>query len=208
MKPRNSAIPAGDRLFRQYFNHCLAPDLDTLFGFLEAAHSFNDRLKVDAGVTLLQIPEFVALKALRNLFHHHQELRHVVRLVPKTGCPVVTELPFLCLVPRSTVELAVEEIDKRYRQQGREACEAVFQWYGRVLNINPAIYNLMVAVYEIIEEIELGLTDEAFLAMQESYLVEEQHGLSHRVDGRLYTLAGNIDQLLEAIMNTEGLEAG
>jgi hypothetical protein len=61
---------------------------------------------------------------------------------------------------------------------------------------------------EIIEEIALGLTDEAFLAMQENYLVEEQHGLSHRVDGSLYTLAGNIDQLLEAIMNTEGLEAG
>lgn len=83
----------------------------------------------------------------------------------------------------------------------------MFQWYGRVVNIDPAIFNLMVGVYEIVEEVDLGLTDEAFLAMQESYLVEKQQGLPHRVDGRLYTLAGNIEQLLEAIMNTEGLEA-
>lgn len=206
MKRSNSALPAAERLFRQYFIHCVEPTPDTLFGFLEAAHSLGDRLKNDCGVSLLQVPEFVALKALRNLFHHHQELRHVVRLVPKTEGPVQADLPYLCLVPRSAAELAIEETDKKYRQQGREACEAVFQWYGRVVNINPAIYNLMVSVYEIVEAAELGLTDEAFLAMQETYLVEEQHGLPHRVDGRLYTLAGNIDQLLAAIMNTEGLE--
>ena len=81
----------------------------------------------------------------------------------------------------------------------------MFQWYGPAVNINPAIFNLMVAVYERLEETGVELSGEAFLEFQGSYEHEELAGVSHRVDGRLYTPAGNVDQLLAEIIETEGL---
>lgn len=202
---QNSAAPAGERLFRTYMNHCLVPDRDTLFALLEAAHSLSDRLTIDTGKTLLGLQEFLALKCLRNLFHHHQELRHVVRLVPKSSHPVISELLFLCLVPRDIVELAIEETGKRHRLQTREACEAVFHWYGSAVNINPAIFNFIVGVYEQLQEASVDLPGEEFLEFQDRYKSDLAEGWPVRVDGRLSTPAGNVEQVLAAIMTSPGL---
>jgi len=62
-------MAAADRLFRCYAKHCLDPDADTLFAYLNALHSFNDKLNKLTKKSLFASTEFVALKALRNLFH-------------------------------------------------------------------------------------------------------------------------------------------
>lgn len=41
-----SCFDAAERFFRLYRSHCVTPDRDTLFSFLEAAHSLNDRLLI------------------------------------------------------------------------------------------------------------------------------------------------------------------
>ena len=41
----DTVTAAADRFFRCYARHCLDPDADTLFTYLNALHSFNDKLK-------------------------------------------------------------------------------------------------------------------------------------------------------------------
>jgi hypothetical protein len=136
---RANASNAAERFFRLYRLHCVAPDRDTLFSFLEATHSLNDRLKIAHGVDFFDLQQFAALKCLRNFFHHHQELRHVVRIVPAGSYPIVTDLMILCLVPSDIVASAVNETRGRHKEEARQACDAVFHWYGTVVNINPAL---------------------------------------------------------------------
>jgi hypothetical protein len=189
---------AAERLFRTYHAHCTNADGDTLFAFLNALHSLHDRLR-PAGVTLFDIPEFSALKALRNLFHHQDELIHLVRIVPIGDMPFTTDLLTMCVVPRELIERAIEGVEKRFREQAREAAGRTFHWYGPAVNINPAIFNCMVKVYERLIAEGGPIGGEAFDEFQKSYLCEEANGFSHLVDGRISVHAGNVDELLGRI---------
>ncbi|WP_440640787.1 hypothetical protein ACSHT2_06095 [Bradyrhizobium sp. PUT101] len=200
-----NASSAAERFFRLYRSHCVSPDVDTLFSFLEAAHSLNDRLRIANQFDFFDVPEFSALKCLRNFFHHHQELRHVVRLVPAGNYPIVTDLMTLCLVASDIVKSAVNETRGRHKEETRLACGVVFHWYGTVVNINPALFNYVVSAYERMTEAGISLNGEAFQEFESRYLYEEDYGYSHRVDGRLATRAGNIDELLAEIMDTSGV---
>ncbi len=192
---------ASERFFRLYRTHCVSPNRDTLFSLLEAAHSLNDRLKVGAATDFFDVQEFAALKCLRNYFHHQQELRHVVRLIPIGGYPITTDLMTICLVPRDNVVAAIETT-KRYQEEARQACQQTFHWYGPVVNINPALFNFVVAAYERLRERSVPLSGEAVEEFAASYGYEEENDLSHVVDGRLATSAGSIDQLLTDIMKS------
>ncbi|MBP2235530.1 hypothetical protein J2Z31_002022 [Sinorhizobium kostiense] len=46
---------ASERFFRLYERHCVEPNEDTLFSFLEASHSLNDRLKIGANQDFLML---------------------------------------------------------------------------------------------------------------------------------------------------------
>lgn len=88
---------AADRFFRTYARHCLEPDEDTLFAFLDALHSFNDKLRKAGKGDLFGSADFMALKALRNLFHHEMELLHEVKIIPVENVPLIA--PY-CHLPR------------------------------------------------------------------------------------------------------------
>lgn len=81
---------APERLFRLYHAQCVSPDRDTLFSLLEAGHSLNDPLRVGVELDFLDVPEFTAFRCLRNYFHHHQELKHVARLIPVQDYPITS----------------------------------------------------------------------------------------------------------------------
>jgi len=200
-----NASNAAERFSRLFHRHCVDPDRDTLFSVLEAAHSLNDRLKIAHDVDFFDLQEFSALKCLRNFFHHQEELRHVVRVVPAGNYPIITDLMILCLVPRAIVERAVEETRERHKEETRQACNAVFHWYGPVVNINPALFNFVIGAYERMKAAGISLSGEAFQEFEASYQYEEDHGHAHRIDGRIATCAGDLDQLLADIMGTEGL---
>jgi hypothetical protein len=196
---------ASERLFRLYHAHCVSPDRDTLFSLLEAGHSLNDRLRVGAKLDFFDVPEFTALKCLRNYFHHHQELRHVVRLIPIGDYPITTDLMLLCLVPSDAVSAAIDQTMERHRSAARQACQNVFHWYGRVVNINPALFNFVVAAYERLRDNGFSLVGDAVEEFENSYRYEEENDLPHVVDGRLFTTAGSASVLLSAIMGSPGL---
>lgn len=192
---------ASERFFRLYHAHCVLPSRDTLFSLMEAAHSLNDRLKVRAAADFFDVQEFSALKCLRNYFHHQQELRHVVRLIPIGSYQIATDLMTLCLVPRDNVIAAVET-KKRFQEETRRACQKVFHWYGPVVNINPALFNFVVAAYERLRDRGVPLAGEAVEEFEASYGYEDENNLPHVVDGRLATSAGSIDELLTDIVNS------
>lgn len=192
---------ASERLFRLYRAHCLSPDRDTLFSLLEAGHSLNDRLKVGADLDFFDAPEFTALKCLRNYFHHQQELRHVVRIIPIGNYPIVTDLMTLCLVPRDIVIAAISET-RRYQGETRQACRSIFHWYGPVVNINPALFNFVVVAYERLNNRDVHLAGDAVEEFEASYRHEEEYDFPHFVDGRLSTSVGSIDDLLADIVNS------
>lgn len=195
-----NAAATAERLMRAYHNHCTAPDLDTLFGLLEATHSANDRLKKAVGIDFIDVPEFLALKCLRNFFHHHDELRHTVRVIPVAGLPIQTDLMFMCLAPRGLIDEAIGQAPERFVAQTQAACEYAFHWYGTIVNINPCLFNFVVHAYERLIGAGIQISGNEANDFRKSYDFEADAGHSHFVDGRISTTAGNIDRLLSALM--------
>lgn len=72
-------------------------------------------------------------------------------------------------------------------------------------NINPALFNFVVAAYERLRDRGVPLTGAAVEEFEVSYRHEDENGFSHLIDGRLATLAGSVNQMLSDIMSTEGL---
>lgn len=158
-------------------------------------------MKLRDAVDFVDIQEFSTFKCLRNYFHHQQELRHVVSLIPIGGYPIATDLMTLCLVPRDNV-VAATETTGRYQEETRRACKEVFHWYGPLMNINPALFNFVVAAYERLRDRGVPLAGEAVEEFQISYGYEEESNLPHVVDGRLATPTGSINELLTGIVNS------
>ncbi len=193
----NSAQTAAGRLFRVYERHCQNPGPDTLFEVLTAIHSLNDRLKKATGRDLHGIEEFIALKVLRNFAHHEEEVHANVRVVP---VPASSDLLFMCIVRRDQVERAIENVDKRWRDGSRAACEAQLHWYGDAVNINPCLFNLVVRIYEMLLAIEVSPPEDDVASIRASYESEEAEGQSHYVDGRLTANVAELDAVLSQVV--------
>lgn len=194
---RSHAADAAARLFRAYQRHCIAADLDTLFATLNALHSLNDRLRKAVGDDFHKFDEFIALKALRNLTHHEEEVRSNVRVVPAPG---LSDLITLCVVRRDQVESAIAGSDRRWRESTKIACERTFHWYGPAVNINPCLFNFMVHAYELLEAEAVMPDDEAAWAFRESYQFEAENGYSHFVDGRISAHSADVSAILSSVV--------
>lgn len=189
---------ASDRFFRLYYKHCVQPDLDTLFNLLNATHSLNDRLNKSIKVNFFDCKEFIALKSLRNLFHHKEELLNELRIIPvKDLPPITTDLLFLCLVPASLIENAIEQIEKKYRETEKPIIRSVLGWYGEVVNINPCIFNFAVKVYEKLSETDVKLDSDEFKVFRESYIFETENGYSHYISGEIGCHASSVNEVIK-----------
>lgn len=196
----NSVTSAADRYFRSYEAHCVQPDVDTLFNLLNALHSLHDKLQKFCAVDFFAVNEFVALQALRNLFHHKEELLSEVRVVATQDLPpLITDSLFLCLIPRSLVELAIAEIGDKRRVQDEPVIRAVLKWYGNVVNINPCILNFSVHVFEKCEELGLDLTSRAYEFLKSSYEFEAENEYSHFITGDISCHAGSVDAVISTV---------
>ncbi|MDI4232496.1 hypothetical protein OZ411_06680 [Bradyrhizobium sp. Arg237L] len=177
------------------------PNEDTLLILLNALHSLNDRLQKEVGRNFFASSNFIALKALRNLFHHHTELIHEVKIIPVENLPpMVTDLLTVCLVPRTLIERAGTETDRKYREQVRSAFDA-FKWYGSIVNIQPCVFNVAVDVFELVADLDAAPQSEAYLLFMESYRLEEQDGHDHRVTGDIWCGAGSVAEILGKVFH-------
>jgi hypothetical protein len=185
---------AADRFFRAFYNQNVAPDDDSLLALLNALHSFNDKLRKAMKRDLFGSDNFQALRALRNLFHHEEELVHEVRIVNAGELPIVTDLMFLCLVERSLVENALERQPKE-----RERIVRVLKWHGAVVNIQPCVFNAAVDVFEELPISSIAPSSEAYRLFENSYRFEEEHGYSHRIAGDIRCHAGDVNEILAKV---------
>jgi len=188
---------AASRLFRAYSRFCKDPDPDALFNTLSAMHSLNDRLKRATHDDFHKFEQFLALKVLRNLTHHVEEVRANVRLLPMPG---FSDLAVLCIVRRDQVERAIVGVNEKWQGTTRAACERMLHWYGPAVNINPCLFNFMVRAYEMLEKENLTPGDDSIEAFRESYQFEEVNGHSHFVDGRIHARATDIASILSAVV--------
>ena len=190
---------ATDRFFRDYGRHCQAPNEDTLFHFLNSLHSFSDKLKRHRRRGLHDSANFIGLKALRNLFHHEAELLSKISVATDFVQPIVVELKRVCLIDRSMVErAAVGEVAQasKYKRTPGDVVGA-FKWYGQIVDIEPAIFNVAVDAYEAIKEVGISPWSDAFQKFQEAYEDEEKNGFEHRVTGTISCHASDVGNLLQ-----------
>lgn len=192
-----SCQAAGERFFRLYRAHCVKPDKDMLFNLLNSIHSLNDRLRKATGEHFFGCNEFVALKALRNLFHHEAELVNEVRIIPVKKLPSVsTDLLFLCLVSSRLVLLSFEQLDRKRRAHEEEIVRSTLKWYGNVVNVNPCVFNFAVHVFEKLRALGSQIGGDEYAEFQASYEFEEEAGYSHFIAGDISSHAGSVEEIL------------
>ncbi|MDD2888566.1 MAG: hypothetical protein PHY66_12265 [Aliarcobacter sp.] len=173
-----------ERLFRLYYKHNQEPDLDTLYNLLNSIHSLNDIFNRTLKDNFFESDEFIALKALRNLYHHQSEIQNEFKLIPiEDGSVFISDLMYLCIIKKSSAEEAIQNIDKKYREEERKKINKVFKWYNHVVNINPSIFNFVVKVYEKMESHGISLSTDDYLEFKNSYDFEIQNGYSHFISG-------------------------
>jgi hypothetical protein len=192
-----SCQAAGERFFRLYHGHCVEPDKDTLFNLLNSIHSLNDRIRKATGEHFFNCNEFVALKALRNLFHHEAELVNEVRIIPVEKVPPLsTDLLTLCLVPSRLVLLSFEQLDSKRRAHEEEIVRSTLKWYGNVVNINPCVFNFAVHAFEKLKALGVQIGGNEYAEFQASYEFEEETGHSHFITGDIICRAGSVEDVL------------
>ncbi|MDH4572506.1 hypothetical protein [Salinicola acroporae] len=193
----NGTAAACERFFRLYHKHCVSPDRDTLFNYLNSVHSLNDKLNLNHQENFFEIEEFVALKALRNLYHHQEELINELKIIPVQELPpITTDLLYLCLVPRALIEASIENISARYRKDQEKMIRSILGWHGEVVNINPCIFNFSVKVFEKICDLGMDVSGEEFEEFKASYAYENEWGHSHFVTGEIGCHSGSVDDVL------------
>ncbi|MGF1704239.1 hypothetical protein L4D09_28590, partial [Photobacterium makurazakiensis] len=184
------------------YKYTVEPDLDTLFNLLNSIHSLNDRLETSQNANFYDSEEFIALKALRNLFHHQEELLNRLLIIPFEKLPqLMTDMLYACLVPASLVELSIEGIPKKFKAKEEVTIRKVLHWYHDVVNINPCVFNFAVHIYEMLSSLGVELKSEEFLLFQDSYLDEQSHGHDHYIDGKIYVGAGSVSEILSIAYN-------
>lgn len=194
-----TVVAAVERYFRLYARHLSSPDLDSLLAMLESLHGLNDKLRSKVEIDLFGSDAFTALKALRNFFHHEEELFHRVRILPFARMRgAQSDLLFACLVERELVDRALSKV------QSTKSANAVgtMNWYGPIVDIQPCLYNAAVDVYEAIAPLDLGSLEPHLQMFRDSYERETGLGLPHKVSGRIITRAGDATAvLMEAFLS-------
>jgi len=198
----SSITLAGNRFFRLYYKHCVSPDTDTLFNLLNATHSLNDKLDGCIGKNFYDSDEFIALKALRNLFHHQEELINEVKIIPiDILSSLTTDMLHLCLIHSDAVAKSIEGIPKKRREIEKLVINNTLKWYKTVVNINPCIFNFSVKVYEFFAINNIPLNCDEYLEFHSSYLFEEENMQDHYISGDIYSHAGNVDKIIDIVFN-------
>ncbi len=137
---------------------------------MNAIHSLNDRLNNSINENFFKSEEFISIKALRNLFHHQDELLNELRIIPAEKLPpITTDLLYLCLVPKHLVEASFEHIPNKYRKEQKGIIRSTLKWYGEVVNIYPCIFNFSVKVFEKAKSLVLELDSNEYKEFEASY---------------------------------------
>lgn len=193
------ATAAVARLCRAYASFLETPTEDALFNWSNALHSMHDRVPQAMRDGLFKVNEFVAMKALRNHFHHGGEVPHRVKPLAVGNLPLVSDLGILCLIDRGAAETAIQAISPKFKATEQPMAEKALKWYGQCVNLYPAIFNLMVHVVLLAEQHGVTPDDEAFKGLAGAVEYDKANGYPLTITGEIYCHAGSVDELLASI---------
>ncbi|MGZ8340266.1 MAG: hypothetical protein ACXWU9_11855 [Telluria sp.] len=194
---QDQVTPAIDRVFRTYVQYCTAFNEDSIFQLLTALHSLDDRLNPAHGRVMFKIPEYIALKALRNHFHHGAEVRNTVRFKSLAGTGVSSDLGQVCLISFADAIAAIDGTEKKYRIQAADAIAATFKDWGTVVDINPCVFNCVVKVFETTQALKIPGASEEYAKFKNQYDWESHHGHAHYVTGAVSLHAADVSRYAE-----------
>jgi len=203
---KGGTIPALNRFFRKLHAHSVASSVDTLFDLLNALHSLNDKMSAEHNINLFDVLEFSVMKALRNYFHHEDEVGNDVRIFYAGDVLVTSSLMFMCLIERKTLLSAIKGIPARKGVPDQTpAMERCLSWYGDVVDINPCLFNLGVKICQKVEEmgIENESTEEAFTCFYDGYCSDMASGHNIFVEQGFSARAGEMDLALKSLFGIE-----
>ncbi|MEQ9461664.1 MAG: hypothetical protein RIG82_12010 [Phycisphaeraceae bacterium] len=189
------------RLCRAYIAFVETPSEDVLFNWSNALHSMHDRVPKAMRSDLFKHGEFVAMKALRNHFHHGGEVTHNVKPLAISNQPLVSDLGILCLIDREVVLTAIQAIDTKYKAEQQPLAMHALKWYGQYVNLYPAIFNLMVHVILLARRYGVTSPDnEAYKRLADAVAKDEANGYPLTVSGEIYCHASSVDAFLASLM--------
>jgi hypothetical protein len=191
----NKLTSAIDRLFRSYMAYCTNWTEDSLFHLLASLHSLDDKLNAEHGRLMFDIPEYIALKALRNYFHHEDEIRSALRVKSLKGAFVLSDLAYACIVSQSDCDAALEGVPAKFRTETERSFKETFKYWGMVIDINPCIFNCMVKIYGSLSERSLSGDSEEFQCFESQLEFEAENGHSHFVNGIVSTNLADVSRV-------------
>lgn len=148
---------------------------------------------------MFDLPEYIALKALRNYFHHQSEVQNVLRIKHLDGLAAPTDLLYACLVSEDSCREALQGVASKYRDKTEEAFCEVFKVWGRVIDINPCIFNCVAKVFILLADRGLKGTSKEYNEFVGSFVFETENGYSHFVTGGFSVHPANINQLISSM---------
>ena len=188
------------RLCRAYVAFLESPTDDALFNWSNALHSMHDRVPQVMRDGLFKVNEFVAMKALRNHFHHGGEVPHRVKPLKIGDLPLVSELGILCLIDRAAAAEAIQAIFPKFKATEQPMAEKALKWYGQCVDLYPAIFNLMVHFVLLAEQHSVTPDDEAFKRLAAAVQYDKANGYPVTVTGDILCHAGLVDELLKGLV--------
>ncbi|WP_258075258.1 YecA family protein [Vibrio hyugaensis] len=176
--------PCAARLFNTYSQHAQSSSLESLQYLVEEAYKLHERMRKNTAYKtgLLDLDEFLLLKALRNYSVHQGEfLGEAYYIDTEFAKSMQLELLRVCLVKRATVNLAINheptlehgEENKINRIRGQLVD------FGDFFNLEPVIFNFMVKVYEKLKTMNLAIPGQGYADIDQAYLREKHFNYPH-----------------------------
>ena len=180
--------PVAKRLFDGYYRYCRQRGMEEFQFLTEEAYKLNERLRKYPGNKpgLLELDEFLLLKALRNFAVHQGEFEGEVFSIKRSYAEALNlDLGKVCLVRKSVVNQSIN-FENRLKddaedQQKNSRIRGQLSDFGDFYNLEPVIYNFMVRVYELLTRLKLAIPGEGFKELDTSYKKEIYYRYAHFV---------------------------
>jgi hypothetical protein len=95
------------------------------------------------------------------------------------------------------VLLSFDLLDSKRRLREEGIIRATLKWYGKVVNVNPCIFNFAVHAFEKLNSIGVNMSGDEYREFQASYEFEEENGYPHFIAGDISCHAGSVAQVIE-----------
>ncbi|NRB80665.1 MAG: hypothetical protein HRU38_18695, partial [Saccharospirillaceae bacterium] len=178
--------PSAGRLFDIYYRHVRNSTLEDLQSLTEEAYKLHERLrklnKNNDG--LLDLDEFLLLKALRNYSVHQGEfIGEAFSIKEDFAQQLGMELGKVCLIDKAVVTQAINFEPPLENGEGNKVARIKTQLvdFGDYYNIEPVIFNFMVKVYEKLVALQLSIPGKGFTELEHTYKKEIYHNYPHYI---------------------------